>query len=120
MLLNPARNQTSGGLDLWSTILASVLADPGNAVAVLGVFAAEGLAIASRQRMLATLRGWCGWLAWRGYIDSDPTAADEVRLRGTNVTWTVRRSPATTSRRSSRPPVRPPVRWNGRRGQHVT
>ena len=81
MVLNPARNETGGGLDVWSTIPVGKLADPDVVVAVLAQLAEDGLAVSSRLRMLATLRGWCNWLVRRGYIDVDPTQADEVRLR---------------------------------------
>jgi integrase len=82
--LNPARNLTCGGLDVWSTIPIGKLADPDVVVAVLALLAGDGLAISSRLRMLATLRGWCDWLVRRGHIDVDPTQADEVRLRWTD------------------------------------
>ena len=81
-VLNPARNVSGGGLDVWSMVPVAKLGDADVAVEVLKLFAADGLALSSRQRLLATFRGWCAWLARRGHIDVDPATADEVSLRG--------------------------------------
>jgi site-specific recombinase XerD len=72
------------GLAGWSLVTATELASSDLTVAALGWLADQQLAVSTRQRMLATLRGWCAWLTRRGHLTTDPTDADEVRLRSTD------------------------------------
>jgi integrase/recombinase XerC len=69
------------GLAGWSYVTLTELANSDLTVAALGWLADQQLAVSTRQRMLATLRGWCSWLTRRGHLTTDPTDADEVRLR---------------------------------------
>lgn len=46
----------------------------------------DQLSTASRQRLLSTLRGFCGFLVRRGVISSDPTTADELVVRSDTAT----------------------------------
>jgi site-specific recombinase XerD len=50
--------------------------------AALGRLARDGYAVSTRSRMLAALRGFCGWLVANGHLDADPTAGDGLRMRG--------------------------------------
>ncbi|HEV7887501.1 MAG TPA: tyrosine-type recombinase/integrase [Acidimicrobiales bacterium] len=52
--------------------LADLTAD--NVKRALASLAREAYAPASRSRMLAALRGFCGWLAQEGHLSADPTA----------------------------------------------
>jgi site-specific recombinase XerD len=52
--------------------LSDLTAD--NVKRALASLARENYAPASRSRMLAALRGFCGWLNQEGYLDTDPTA----------------------------------------------
>jgi site-specific recombinase XerD len=72
------------GLGGWSLVTVTELASSDLTVAALGWLADQQLAVSTRQRMLATLRGWCSWLIRRGHLTADPTDADEVRLRSTD------------------------------------
>ena len=47
---------------------------PDNVKRALASLARESYAPATRSRMLASLRGFCGWLALEGHITADPTA----------------------------------------------
>jgi len=58
--------------ELGRLTLADLTAD--NIKRALASLARENYAPASRSRMLAALRGFCGWLAQEGYIQGDPTA----------------------------------------------
>jgi len=42
----------------------------------------DELAGSTRQRLVSTLRGFCGYLTRRGLLASDPTDAEELRVRG--------------------------------------
>jgi site-specific recombinase XerD len=68
----------------WRFVNVTELANSDLTVAALGWLADQQLAVSTRQRMLATLRGWCSWLMRRGHLTADPTDADEVRLRSTD------------------------------------
>ena len=68
------------GLVGWSFVTVTELASSDLTVAALGWLADQQLAVSTRQRMLATLRGWCSWLMRRGHLTADPTDADEVKL----------------------------------------
>jgi integrase/recombinase XerC len=65
-------------------VTVTELASSDLTVAALGWLADQQLAVSTRQRMLATLRGWCSWLTRRGHLAADPTDADEVRLRSSD------------------------------------
>lgn len=41
----------------------------------------DQLSTATRQRMLSTLRGFCGYVVRRGLLDTDPTVAEELTVR---------------------------------------
>jgi site-specific recombinase XerD len=71
------------GLLGWNFVTVTELADSDRLAAALGWLADEGLANSTRQRMLATLRGWCAWLTRRKYLTADPTVEDETKLRDT-------------------------------------
>lgn len=47
---------------------------PDNVKRALASLSREAYAPASRSRMLAALRGFCGWLAQEGHLTADPTA----------------------------------------------
>jgi site-specific recombinase XerD len=42
----------------------------------------DELASSTRQRLVSTLRGFCGYLTRRGLLAADPTDAEELRVRG--------------------------------------
>ena len=84
IVLGHPQEQGSLGLGGWSYVTPRELASSDLTVAALGWLADQQLAVSTRQRMLATLRGWCSWLTRRGHLTADPTDADEVRLRSTD------------------------------------
>lgn len=47
----------------------------------LAVVARDGYAVSTRARMLAALRGLCGWLQTNGHLAVDPTTGDGLRIR---------------------------------------
>jgi site-specific recombinase XerD len=57
--------------ELGRLTLADLTAD--NVKRALASLAREAYAPASRSRMLAALRGFCGWLALEGHLAADPT-----------------------------------------------
>jgi site-specific recombinase XerD len=58
--------------ELGRITVADLTAD--NVKRALASLARENYAPASRSRMLAALRGFCGWLAQEGHLAADPTA----------------------------------------------
>jgi site-specific recombinase XerD len=83
-VLGRGDDESHAGLGGWSYVTLTALASSDLTVAALGWLADQQLAVSTRQRMLATLRGWCSWLMRRGHLTTDPTDADEVRLRSTD------------------------------------
>jgi integrase/recombinase XerD len=73
--------ESPAGLSGWGFVTVTELANSDVLAAALGWLADEGLANTTRQRMLATLRGWCAWLTRRDHLATDPTVADEIKLR---------------------------------------
>ena len=47
----------------------------------LATIARDGYAVSTRARMLAALRGLCGWLYSNGHLSADPTTGDGLRIR---------------------------------------
>ncbi len=83
-VLGRESGESHEGLVGWSFVTVTELASSDLTVAASGWLADQQLAVSTRQRMLATLRGWCSWLTRRGHLTTDPTDADEVRLRSTD------------------------------------
>lgn len=79
---NDPTDADTAGVDPWRNItLADVNTD--TLLRALAHLGDEGLADTTRRRLLAHLRGWSKWLTTRGHLTSDPTAADELRVRST-------------------------------------
>ncbi len=70
----------AGSLAAWR----SVRKELGDSDALRRAFDLLGdeLAGSTRQRLVSTLRGFCSYLTRRGLLASDPTDAEELRLRG--------------------------------------
>jgi site-specific recombinase XerD len=83
-VLGRESDESHEGLVGWRFVTVTELASSDLTVAALGWLADQQLAVSTRKRMLATLRGWCSWLRRRGHIIADPTDADEVLLRSTD------------------------------------
>jgi integrase/recombinase XerC len=83
-VLGRASDRSHKGLIGWRFVNVTELASSDLTVAALGWLADQQLAVSTRQRMLASLRGWCSWLMRRGHLATDPTDADEVTLRSTD------------------------------------
>jgi site-specific recombinase XerD len=81
-VLGRQNSGSSTGLQSWCFVTVKELSDADVLVAALGWLADEGLANSTRQRMLATLRGWCAWLKRRDHLIADGTTADEIKLSG--------------------------------------
>ena len=69
------RSAGAGPAELGRITLADL--NPDNTKRALASLAREGYAPASRARMLAALRGFCGWLVRNDYLKADPTTGFE-------------------------------------------
>ena len=48
----------------------------------LAAMSAAGLSVSARQRAMAPLRGLCSWLARNRHLPYDPTAGDDLTIKG--------------------------------------